>query len=214
MITARPFALIAIALTLLLGACASTPADDTTAEDAPSATATDGDAEIMANDADLAFLRGMVPHHAQAVEMAEMVEGRTAHPDELGGLAEEIIATQQSEIDLMNDLLARAGEEPVDGGDMSMDGMDHGDDMEMGGMEMGGMMTADDMTTLEGLEGDAFDQLFLEMMIAHHVGAIEAAERVLAEGESAEVSDLADDVIEAQRAEIEQMEAWQSEWAA
>jgi uncharacterized protein (DUF305 family) len=158
---------------------------------------------------DITFLQGMIPHHAQAVEMAELVAERTAHADELGGLAQAILTTQQAEIDIMNGLLESAGEDPVD--PMASMGEGHGG---MGSdMAMSGMMTAEDMTALEEADGEAFDGLFLEGMIMHHEGAIEAAQEVVAqEGGNADVRALAEDIIAAQEAEIAQMQAWQEEW--
>ncbi len=193
-------------LALLLTACTST---DSTATSEASFTETD-----------TAFLRGMVPHHGQAVAMARLVPDRAGHPDELGGLADDIIASQESEITTMNGFLEQAGEESVDVADGDgMDEMDHGGDddmdtdMEMDGVAMSGMMSAEDMTTLTDREGDAFDGLFLEMMIAHHTGAIESAQQVLDAGDgNPEVAVLAEEIIAAQEAEIEQMESWQQEW--
>lgn len=156
------------------------------------------------NDADVKFLQSMIPHHAQAVEMAEMVADRTAHPDELGELADTIIATQQDEIDTMNALLADAGEEPVDpGAGHAMADMDG----------MAGMMDPADMEELASLDGEAFDLRFIEMMTAHHQGAIQQAQDVLGSGENAEVADLAQEIIAAQQAEIAQMQDWQQEWS-
>ena len=96
------------------------------------------------------------------------------------------------------------GEEPAAGG------MDHGgghDDM-----TMPGMMTEEEMKGLMGLEGRAFDLTFTEMMIEHHEGAIEMAETELEEGSLPAVQDLADQIIEAQEAEIEQMQGWRHDW--
>ncbi len=111
----------------------------------------------------------------------------------------------------MNGLLVDAGEDPVE--DSTMGGMDHGEEGDMGDTEMSGMMSTEDMTALATAEGDAFDGMFLEMMIAHHEGAIEAAGRVLdaADG-NPEVASLAEGVIVAQEGEIAQMEAWQDDW--
>lgn len=181
---------LALAATLVLAACAG---DEPALENSASF-----------NDADTSFLESMIPHHAQAVEMAEMVADRTAHPDELTGLADTIISTQQAEIDRMNGLLTQAGAETVD------PDADHGMEMEMSG----GMMAPEEMEQLASLDGDAFDLRFLEMMTAHHRGAIEQAQDVLDQGVSPEVADLAQEIIDAQEAEIEQMQAWQEEWAA
>jgi len=157
------------------------------------------------NDADVEFLQGMVPHHSQAVAMAELVPDRTDRP-ELNELAETIISTQNEEIEQMNTLLSDAGAEPVEGG------MDHGG-MTEGGMTMSGMMDDQQMQGLESAEGQDFELMFLDMMTAHHQGAIEAAEQVLDAGENPEVADLAEQIIQAQQAEIEQMATWKEQWS-
>lgn len=179
-----------LALSLLLGGCGdSSTTSSTLAEE------------------EVSFLQGMVPHHAQAVDMARLVPDRTAHPDELGELADMIIATQADEISLMNDLLVAAGEDAVEPSDAGgMDGMD------MSGMS--GMMSSSEMSDLADSDGEVFDGLFLEMMIAHHAGAIESAEDVLgADGLTADVADLAEEIIDAQEAEIAQMQTWQEDWS-
>ncbi|MDQ3451826.1 MAG: DUF305 domain-containing protein [Actinomycetota bacterium] len=157
------------------------------------------------NDADVEFLQGMVPHHSQAVAMAELVPDRTDRP-ELNELAETIISTQNEEIEQMNTVLSDAGAEPVEGG------MDHGG-MTEGGMTMSGMMDDQQMQDLESAEGQDFELMFLDMMTAHHQGAIEAAEQVLDAGENPEVADLAEQIIQAQQAEIEQMATWKEQWS-
>lgn len=214
MIRTHPALLLAVVLSLLLAACndagdsvgisdGPSQADTTTAEEPGS------DAADAFTDVDVTFLQGMIPHHAQAVEMAELVADRTAHPDELNALAEEIIAAQEDEIDEMNALLEAAGDEPVDA---AMGGMNHSD-MGSGEMAMSGMMSGEDMTALAEADGDTFDGQFLEMMIAHHEGAIEAAQQVLDQSDgSPEVADLAQRIIDAQEAEIAQMQGWQQDW--
>jgi len=157
------------------------------------------------DDADVEFLQGMVPHHSQAVAMAELVPDRTDRP-ELNELAETIISTQNEEIEQMNTVLSDAGAEPVEGG------MDHGG-MTEGGMTMSGMMDDQQMQDLESAEGQDFELMFLDMMTAHHQGAIEAAEQVLDAGENPEVADLAEQIIQAQQAEIEQMATWKEQWS-
>ncbi len=157
------------------------------------------------NDADVEFLQGMVPHHSQAVEMAEMVPDRSDRP-ELNELADNIISSQNEEIEQMNSLLSDAGAEPVEGG------MDHGD-MAEGDMAMTGMMDDQQMQDLESSDGQDFEVMFLDMMTAHHQGAIEAAEQVLDGGENPDVADLADEIIQAQQSEIEQMNTWKEQWS-
>jgi len=157
------------------------------------------------NDADVEFLQGMVPHHSQAVEMAEVVPDRSDRP-ELNELADNIISSQNEEIEQMNSLLSDAGAEPVEGG------MDHGD-MAEGDMAMTGMMDDQQMQDLESSDGQDFEVMFLDMMTAHHQGAIEAAEQVLDGGENPDVADLADEIIQAQQSEIEQMNTWKEQWS-
>lgn len=156
------------------------------------------DSETSFNEPDVTFLQDMVPHHAQATEMAEMAPERTDDPD-INTLAEEIIAAQSEEIETMNGLLEQAGEEPVE----PMAGMEG---MDMGSTDMSGMMSAEQMGELEGLEGEPFVQMWTAMMTEHHRGAIESAQTVLSEGENPEVATLAEEIIRAQEAEIEQME--------
>jgi uncharacterized protein (DUF305 family) len=154
------------------------------------------------NQADVAFLQNMTPHHAQATTMAQLAQGRAAH-SELTQLADRIISTQTQEIETMRSLLAEAGVEPSAEG---AGGMDHG------GGHMPGMMSEAQMAELRGLQGEPFDLAFLEMMSVHHRAAIEMAEQVLQEGENPRVADLARQIIDAQRTEIEQMAAWQQQW--
>ena len=160
-------------------------------------TACGGDEkEASFNDADVEFAQGMIPHHAQAIEMADMALEQAESPD-VQALAGQIQAAQQPEIDMLTEWLESWGEEvPSTSG-----GMDHGD---MGGGS--GMMTEDDMASLEGASGAEFDEMFLEMMIEHHKGAIEMAETEVDEGEFPEALAMAETIIETQQAEIEEME--------
>lgn len=145
------------------------------------------------NDADVTFVQQMIPHHQQALEMAALAPSRAGA--EVKALAATISAAQDPEIETMTGWLEEWGEEvPAEGGDHG----DHGD--------MEGMMTPEDLATLEGLEGAAFDAEFLRQMIVHHEGAITMAEGVLGDGESAEVADLAQQISDAQRDEVDQMQ--------
>jgi uncharacterized protein (DUF305 family) len=175
---------------------ADAPADELDAEPDDDAAAAEGEA----NEADIQFVQGMIPHHEGAIEMAELVEGRTDR-QELIDLANEIIEVQDEEISLLRGMLDRMGAD-----EMAMDGMgemDHGDM---------GMMDDAEMEELRQLEGEEFDRRFMEAMIVHHQGAIDMAEQVLAEGQDDEVAGLAQLVIDAQQTEIEQMEQWLEEW--
>lgn len=179
-------------------AASSSPTMSMSGTDAPGSTAT---ADAAFNEADITFLQGMIPHHQQAVVMAEMVDGRTDRM-ELVELADTIIATQSAEVQVMNELLEAAGAEPME----AMEGMD------MSGMQMPGTMGQAEMDEMMTLEGDEFAAMFIESMTMHHQGAIQMSEEVLAEGENPEVAALAQDIIAAQEQEIEQMQDWKQEW--
>lgn len=143
------------------------------------------------NDADVTFAQGMIPHHRQAVEMAELA-GDRAESQEVKDLAADIEAAQDPEIEQMTGWLEE-WDQP-----MEMDGMDS--------MEMGGMMSEDQMSELEDATGADFDAMFLEMMIEHHEGAIVMAQEQVDDGKNAEAVALAEAIIEAQQDEIETMQ--------
>jgi uncharacterized protein (DUF305 family) len=147
------------------------------------------------NKADVGFAEEMIQHHRQAVDMAELADSRSVSP-EVKELATKIKGAQDPEIETMSGWLTAWGEKvPED-----MAGMGH--DM---GSGMPGMMSADDMADLEKASGAAFDEKFLKLMVEHHEGAVEMAETEKTEGKYGPAIDLAEDVITAQTAEIEQM---------
>jgi uncharacterized protein (DUF305 family) len=191
----RRLLLIALAGALLT-ACGS-------GEETGASTATQGGSQH--NDADMTFVSGMVPHHQEAVEMAELVESRTQRP-ELRALADTIITTQNQEISLMQGWQRAWGQEGESGG------MDHGS--EGGGASMPGTMPKAHMDELTQLKNTAFDLAFVRMMIEHHQGAVEMAETELRDGANAEAKQLARKIIADQRKEIEMMTKWQKEWTA
>ncbi|MDK9500933.1 DUF305 domain-containing protein, partial [Streptomyces katrae] len=157
----------------------------------PSATAS-----VQAGDhnaADVSFAKAMIQHHRQAVDMAELADTRAAS-SETKDLAVKIKAAQDPEIKTMSGWLTAWGEEvppEMEGHDMSTG--------------MPGMMSMGDMDKLEKATGAEFDKLFAEMMIKHHEGAIEMAKTEKSDGKYGPALQLADAVIVAQTAEIEQM---------
>ncbi|GAA2641337.1 DUF305 domain-containing protein [Streptomyces vastus] len=150
------------------------------------------------NDADVSFATEMIQHHRQAVEMADLADSR-ASSQEVKDLATKIKGAQDPEIKTMSGWLTSWGEEvPAD-----MSGMEGHD---MGDMSsMPGMMSSEDMDKLEKASGAEFDKTFLEMMVKHHEGAVSMAKTENANGGYGPAVKLADDVITAQTAEIEQM---------
>jgi len=142
------------------------------------------------NDADVQFATMMYPHHAQAVEMATMVDGKGARP-EVVALAAEIRGAQQPEMDAFTRLLAQWGKPAPTAT------MDHA---------MDGMMTSAQMAKLGTLRGAEFDREWLTMMIAHHKGAITMADAELASGVNPENRTIAEQIKSGQQAEIARME--------
>ena len=151
------------------------------------------------NDQDVAFAKGMIPHHRQAVVMAGLAPDR-ARSQEVKDLAAKIKRAQDPEITTMSGWLTAWGQE-VPATDMP--GMDHG--MDHSGHDMPGMMSQADMARLEKLSGAEFDGRFLKMMIAHHEGAVEMAETERSRGAYGPAKDLAASIITGQSAEIDQM---------
>jgi uncharacterized protein (DUF305 family) len=182
-----------LALALALSACggSAAPTGSTAASEAPASAPADAGAEH--NDADIRFAQMMIPHHQQALEMAETALQRTQNA-EVRALAEQIQSAQDPEITTLSGFLESWGAAPADEG---MAGMDHSG--------MSGMMGQGDMDALAGASGAAFDTMFLEMMIAHHEGAITEAEREVAEGANTQAKELAAQIVSDQTAEIEQM---------
>ncbi|MGX1305210.1 uncharacterized protein (DUF305 family) [Streptomyces albogriseolus] len=146
------------------------------------------------NTADVTFAQGMIPHHRQAVEMADLAPDR-AQSAEVKKLAADIKKAQAPEIEKLSGWLTSWGETvPAEG---AMDHSMHG------GME--GMMSAEEMTALGNASGKAFDTAFMEMMIKHHEGAVEMAKTEQADGAHTPARKMAADIIASQSAEIEQM---------
>ncbi|WP_030674413.1 DUF305 domain-containing protein [Streptomyces cellulosae] len=166
----------------------------------PSASASASAKAGAHNDADVDFSTEMIQHHRQAVTMANLAADR-ASSQEVKDLAAKIKGAQDPEIKTMSGWLTAWGEEVPE--DMSsMPGMDH----DMSSMpDMPGMMSSEDMGKLDKASGTEFDKMFLEMMVQHHEGAVEMAKTEKAKGEYGPAVKLADDVITAQTAEIQQM---------
>jgi len=144
------------------------------------------------NSADVSYVRMMIEHHAQALEMTELVPDRAESPG-IVKLAGRIAAAQQPEIKAMKGWLKTHGKQEKD----DSGGHHHA--------AMPGMATEAQLKKLRAAEGKAFDQLFLTLMITHHEGAITMASDVKGQGNNIQVEEMADDVIAQQTAEINRM---------
>ncbi|HEX5918588.1 MAG TPA: DUF305 domain-containing protein [Nocardioides sp.] len=199
---ARRATAAALFLTLATAGLAGCGGDDASGgTPAAERTAANGDVH---NDADVEFATEMIPHHADALVMVDMTQGRRLSP-ELARLTEEIRAAQAPEIEVMVDWLTAWGEEvPETSRDHVNSHMGHGDDT---GDDAGGMgMDPDDLASLEDSTGSAFESMWLQMMIEHHEGAIETARSEQSDGTFPEAIDLAESIEAGQTAQIELME--------
>lgn len=185
---------IALTLTAALAACGSDDTSDGAATTTDAAGTSVVDVEL--NGADIEFAQGMIAHHEQAVEMAEIaLDPNVGASVAVVDLATRVQAAQEPEIEQMTAWLTAAGE-PV-----TMD-MSGGHDMS----DMDGMMSADDMDALAAATGTEFDTMWAEMMIEHHDGAISQSETVKESGSNPDVLALADQIIAVQQAEIAEMQ--------
>ncbi|WP_053174983.1 DUF305 domain-containing protein [Nonomuraea sp. SBT364] len=160
------------------------PAEAATAAPTPSANA-----------ADVTYVQDMIVHHQQALDMAILAPGRAASA-KLKSLASRIADTQGPEIQWMRTWLQEQGQRVPDH-HAAHEGMP-------------GMATPEQLAGLKAATGEDFDARFLQLMIAHHQGAIEMSERVLTGGSHIRIEELANDVAVTQTAEISRMREMQA----
>ncbi len=156
------------------------------------------------SDADVEFMSGMIPHHAQAVVMAGWAPSHGARAD-VAVLCERIVVGQRDEIATMQTWLRDRGLEVPDATStrhkMTMNGMTHE-------MLMPGMLTDEEMAELDRARGPEFDRLFLLGMIKHHQGAIDMVDKLFKSYGAAQdelVFKFASDVYADQSTEISRM---------
>jgi uncharacterized protein (DUF305 family) len=177
-------AALTVFIAVVLAACGG---DDDSGGDSADAEHTDG-----------AFIAEMVPHHEGAIEMAEIASEQGEHP-EIQELARDIIASQAAEVEELEVAHEKLFDAPL--GDV-----EHGS---LGLSEADSGM-AHDASAL--VDADPFDQEFIDMMIPHHQGAIRMARIELESGQDEELKTLAQEIIEAQSAEIDEMNQWREQW--
>lgn len=156
-------------------------------------------ASVRHTAADVRFVQQMIGHHAQALEMAALVPARSSR-EAMRLLARRIELSQADEIGMMQRWLAVHGHQVPD------PHAHHGTDA----MLMPGMLTADEMRRLAEARGDAFDRLFLELMIRHHEGALTMVKELFSipgAGQEPEIFAFASEVDADQRMEIDRMRA-------
>jgi uncharacterized protein (DUF305 family) len=171
-------------------------------------TLADAPVESRAGRAEVRFLEGMIDHHQMALDMAADCLENTSTED-VQAICEAVIAAQTAEIEQMQGWLAdwyNIDYQPMPMADMGMDMGGHAG-MDMGGMDIdpAGMMGM--MAGLSRAEGVDYDIAWLEAMIDHHDDALHMSERILTRADHADLRTLAENIITAQTAEIEQMEA-------
>ncbi|MFB9905824.1 DUF305 domain-containing protein [Allokutzneria oryzae] len=187
-------AVVAALVTLTVAACGGQPAPAGHSEH----SSTSAPAAAKNNAADIAFASGMVPHHQQAVEMADLIPGRSDNP-KLVSLGERVRKAQQPEIDKMNGWLKQWGAPAPTGHEGHA------------GHDMAGMMTPQQMTELKAAKGVTFDKMWLRMMVEHHKGALEMARTELDKGADPDAKKLAKDIVDSQQKEIDEMTAMLAE---
>ena len=149
---------------------------------------------------DVRFMQDMIPHHHQAMQMAELVADRTNRP-EIVDVSGRINVSQQDEIEFMQQWLRDRGERVPDPTAHHAMHTEH---------RMAGMASPEQMADLAASDGTAFDRLFLQLMITHHEGAVTMVEELLEQPGSAfdpVLFEFTNSVTNDQSAEIERMNA-------
>jgi uncharacterized protein (DUF305 family) len=155
------------------------------------------------NEADVRFMTGMIPHHAQAVLFAAWAESHDASRA-VAALCERIVVAQRDEIRTMRNWLGERDQAVPPGDPATADtrvGMHH--------HLMAGMLTGEQLTELDAARGPEFDRLFLEYMILHHQGALLMVDELFASYGGAQddfVYKVASDIYADQSTEIERMQ--------
>lgn len=175
----------------------STPAGSSSTSSTPTAgSSTAGKPSAGThNAADITFASRMIPHHAQAIQMSDLLLGKPDIDAKVTQLAKRVKSEQTPEITQMSGWLRGWGQNPSPTSMGGMAGMDHGD----------GTMSRADMDLLAKATGKDAAKRYLTGMVAHHKGALMMAKTELSQGQNPDAKKLAQDIITAQQAEITQM---------
>jgi uncharacterized protein (DUF305 family) len=137
----------------------------------------------------------MVPHHQGAIAMARVALKNAKH-EEIKKLSRNIISTQQAEIEELKAIkkeVLGTSQVPMEMSPQQMRGM--------------GMMNPQELTNRE-----PFDKAFIDVMIPHHQSAIYMAQVAQEESKIPAIKELAENIVDAQKREIEQMKQWRRQW--
>ncbi|MEO3754881.1 DUF305 domain-containing protein [Streptomyces sp. B6B3] len=157
------------------------------------------------NAADRAFMTMMIEHHEQALVMTDLAE-RHAEDGDVRNMAERVERAQEPEIEAMEAWLDAHEDAPEDTGD-GHEGHEEGGGHE--GHEDGaapGMATEEQLDELRAARGAEFDRMFVDLMIAHHEGAITMATEETAQGSETTALEMAAELVATQGVEIDRME--------
>jgi uncharacterized protein (DUF305 family) len=156
------------------------------------------------SEADVDFMAGMIPHHAQAVLMGGWAASHGARPD-VAVLCQRMVIAQRDEIEFMRNWLRDRGQFVPEANAtkhrMKMNGVEHD-------MLMPGMLTAEQLAQLDKARGPEWDRLFLTFMIGHHEGALKMVDDLFAAYGALQDDDVykfASDLFADQTTEIERM---------
>ena len=191
----------AAAIVALTAGCGGGDTDASTQNTAGgTSTSAESAGQAEHNDQDVAFAQGMIPHHQQAVDMAKLAAEKATNP-QVKDLAGRIQGAQDPEIQQLTGMLDQwSASMPGMSTESGMPGMDHG------GMSGDGMMTDEEMQQLESATGADFDRMWVQMMIKHHQGAVTMAKTELEQGKNSDAKALAQNIVDAQEAEITEMQ--------
>ncbi len=195
--------LIGFCSVALLGACqrtestAVTGTSTTLATETSGSLATETSATPSAAQYDLQFIDSLTKHHQMAIDMATMAAPKFEHQP-LKDAAKTMVDDQTKEIAQLRQWR-----------DQWYPGAAPAENMQLPGMSSMSM----NMSHLQSMSGHALDMMFIDMMIPHHEGGLAMGQDALARAEHPEIEELAQEMIEKQKKEIDRMQQWKKDWA-